>query len=395
MTGLRGSFLGFTYNGIHSSVVGITRTSHGNYNEERLSPLMKDITVENAGGDSSYHFGTLHTKREFVVNFCYESMTEIQKNQITKMWKDGEIHDLIFDEYPYKIYSAKITGNGTFKELAFTKAKKEDDEIIYERFYSGEGTFVFTSFSPYARSRHEYIEDYVAELVHEWASVEEEDVLLLDAKRVFEPTLSEATIAYGFVNHFETVSGAVAMEDEDLQDWLLSERLRKEGTGGAIDRTDITENGGMVFALEDSFFNNLEEWKDSSNLPSNNIYGFFEGERCKIYNAGDVAMPFVLWLKAPAPGEILNNVIIKCNKKELNLKNIKLPKKATSDCHYLVVDIEKNTIEVFTKDKKQTGITFNHCLDANSEFFYVPLGEQELVVTGATPLELNFHYLYY
>ena len=161
MIGSRGSFLGFTYNGIHSSIVGITRTSHGNANEERLIPLIKDLNVENTGGDNSYHFGTLYTKREFVVNFCYEEMTETQRSQITKLWKDGEIHDLIFDEYPYKVYAAKITGNSTFKELAFNHGR--------ERTYSGEGTFVFTSFSPFARSRYEYIEDYIVELVHEWS----------------------------------------------------------------------------------------------------------------------------------------------------------------------------------------------------------------------------------
>ena len=117
MRGLRGSFLGFTFNNIHSSVVGITRTSHGKSNEERLAPVLKDLTIENANNDNSYYFGSLHKKREFIVKFCFEAMTELQLKQISLFWNDNKVHELIFDEYPYKVYLAKITGKSTFKTV--------------------------------------------------------------------------------------------------------------------------------------------------------------------------------------------------------------------------------------------------------------------------------------
>jgi hypothetical protein len=36
------------------------------------------------------------------------------------------------------------------------------------RFYCGEGTFTFTTFFPFARSRYQYAEDYNKENVREW-----------------------------------------------------------------------------------------------------------------------------------------------------------------------------------------------------------------------------------
>jgi phage-related protein len=52
---------------------------------------------------------------------------------------DKKIHDLIFDETPYKIYSAKVTGTATIKHLAFSEGSTG-------RVYKGEGSIQFTCF---------------------------------------------------------------------------------------------------------------------------------------------------------------------------------------------------------------------------------------------------------
>jgi hypothetical protein len=46
---------------------------------------------------------------------------------------DKEIHDLIFDETPYKVYSAKVTGTATIKHIPFAEGNTN-------RLYKGEGT---------------------------------------------------------------------------------------------------------------------------------------------------------------------------------------------------------------------------------------------------------------
>jgi hypothetical protein len=66
---------------------------------------------------------------------------------------DKGIHDLIFDEKPYKVYRAKVTGTATLKYLPFTEGNTN-------RLYKGEGTIQFTCYEPFARcwstSKNEY-----------------------------------------------------------------------------------------------------------------------------------------------------------------------------------------------------------------------------------------------
>jgi hypothetical protein len=47
---------------------------------------------------------------------------------------DKEIHELIFDETPYKAYRAKVTGTATMKYIPFNEGEGR------ERIYKGEGT---------------------------------------------------------------------------------------------------------------------------------------------------------------------------------------------------------------------------------------------------------------
>ena len=142
----RGSYTGFTYNGIHSSVFGIARTSSGKFYEENLVSSMLDKTTEKPGSDGSYHFYSNHSKKEFVINFAFYNITEEKKRLIEELWSDGNIHSLIFDEAPYKVYSAKITGKSVLKEISL--------EENGQRVYCGEGSFVFTCYYPYALSRY-------------------------------------------------------------------------------------------------------------------------------------------------------------------------------------------------------------------------------------------------
>ena len=60
MLGLRGSFLGFTYNGIHSSIYGITRTINGKYMDKKTLPELKDTTIEIPNGDGQYYYGSVY-----------------------------------------------------------------------------------------------------------------------------------------------------------------------------------------------------------------------------------------------------------------------------------------------------------------------------------------------
>jgi hypothetical protein len=60
-------------------------------------------------------------------------LTEEQIAEIKRVFGDKKIHDLIFDERPYKTWKAKVTGSATMKHIPFAEGETN-------RTYKGEGT---------------------------------------------------------------------------------------------------------------------------------------------------------------------------------------------------------------------------------------------------------------
>ena len=153
MSNWRGDYMGFTYNNVHSSDLGIVRVSDGSRFNENLLPTMQDKTVPVPGGDGSYFFGSYYTQRQFNISFAFDDLTEEQLARIRSHFGDKQIYDLIFDEAPYKVYSAKVTGTATLKYIPFA-------EGATGRLYKGEGTIQFTCFYPFARCWSNNKDDY-------------------------------------------------------------------------------------------------------------------------------------------------------------------------------------------------------------------------------------------
>lgn len=156
-------FIGFTFNNTHSSSLGIVRTSDGSRFNENLLPTIQDKTVQVPGGDGTYYFGSFYAQRQFNIPFAFNSLTEEQFATLKRWLGDKQIHELIFDELPYKAYQAKITGSATIKHIPFDENGK--------RIYKGEGSVQFTAYYPYAKSTFKFLnDDKVINLnnVNEW-----------------------------------------------------------------------------------------------------------------------------------------------------------------------------------------------------------------------------------
>jgi hypothetical protein len=69
-------YVGFTYNNVHSSALGIVRVSDGSRFNENLLPTMQDKTVQVPGADGMYYFGSYYTQRQFNVSFAFDGLTE-------------------------------------------------------------------------------------------------------------------------------------------------------------------------------------------------------------------------------------------------------------------------------------------------------------------------------
>ena len=146
-------YIGFTFNGVHSSDLGIMRVSDGSRYNDNLLPTIQDKTVQAPGRDGTYFFGSYYTQRVFNVSFVFDELTEEQLKRVQAVFGDKKIHDLIFDEAPYKAYRAKVTGSATIKYIPFGQGATN-------RVYKGEGSVQFTAYDPYARSVHKFLNEY-------------------------------------------------------------------------------------------------------------------------------------------------------------------------------------------------------------------------------------------
>jgi predicted phage tail component-like protein len=123
-------FIGFTYNGLHSYTdFKIYRISDGSIYNDNLLPTMTDKTADVPGGEGQYFFNTQHKAKQFAISIAFEELDEAKYRDM-RTWLDGkEIHDLIFDEHPYKVYSAKVTGTPQLKTLCFDD---ENGQRVYK-----------------------------------------------------------------------------------------------------------------------------------------------------------------------------------------------------------------------------------------------------------------------
>lgn len=138
-------FIGFTYGDKHSiDDFGIYRTSDGDRYNDNLIPQLTDKTADIPGGDGQYYFSSHYKPRQFSIPIAFDSLKEKQYQEVRKWLNGKEIKELIFDEHPYKVYSAKVTGTPQLKTICFYEGG--------ERVYKGEGTIQFTCYYPFAHT---------------------------------------------------------------------------------------------------------------------------------------------------------------------------------------------------------------------------------------------------
>ena len=170
----RGDYLGFTFNGVHSSKLGIVRVSDGDRYNKELLPTFSDITATVPGLDKTYYFGSTYTQKTITVKFAFDSLTDAQIREMRKLFSSKKPQGLIFDEAPYKVYSVKVNNPPKLSYLCF-----EEEE---QRLYKGDGEIDFVAYSPFARSRFKYLDDYDVENIPEWKGSRDDNFGIFDNK---------------------------------------------------------------------------------------------------------------------------------------------------------------------------------------------------------------------
>lgn len=281
MSEIKGDFIGFTFNGVHSSELGLVRVSDGSRYSENLLPTIEDKTVPVPGADGTYFFGSYYTQQPFNISVAFDDMSEEHFQKLKSLLGDKRIHDFIFDESPYKIYRVKSTGTPNLKYVCFNKDVDEFDrdyrrqdrigtkEQLYGvgatspfgRVYKGEGQLNFICYIPFARSRYKYLDEYTVQNIPEWGSMD---------------------------------SAAAENVHYNLYDWADSIRLKRSDAGKQIPGTEnicvidqVTSSGVMVynpgnfptrFNLYFIFNNDSSSWNFESGCSlSSNINKDFNG----------------------------------------------------------------------------------------------------------------------
>ena len=314
-------YVGFIFNGKHSSDLGIVRTSNGSRFDENLLPTIQDKTVQVPGGDGTYFFGSYYTQKQFTIPFAFDSLTEEKFKELKNWLGDKKIHDLIFDEAPYKIYKAKVTGSATIKHIPFMELNDNGDEI---RIYKGEGSIQFTCYQPYAKSRFKKLVEIYKK--------DEEGKDILDQK------------GNKILDHYE------------------------------IPFDSLVEEYGN--------YSNINEWKIASGILGESKYKNYDvsgANSIKLYNPGCIDSHFKLAInftggKIAAGGIELGNSI-------LNWKEFK-PK---GEDTYVVINTKMNLIEGYNVKNKKTGEIYNEYITSGTFFKIPMCSEEdEITMTIST-----------
>ena len=181
---MKGDFIGFSFDGVHCSELGITRVSDGDRYNENLFPEISDRTSEIIGEDGENYFGSEYRQNSFSINIAFDSITETQFRRIRRLFGTKKICELIFDERPYKVYSVKLESPIELNYICFDeegytweKLPIEGTDKYYkgvtgedyeykkptgkrQRIYKGEGTIELVAYYPFAKQLYKVLDLY-------------------------------------------------------------------------------------------------------------------------------------------------------------------------------------------------------------------------------------------
>lgn len=358
-------YTGFTFNGKHSSEFNIKRTSDGDRYNENLLPTIQDKTVQIPGADGTYFYGSYFTQRIFNVSFAFDSLTEGQLAALKAHFGDKKIHELIFDETPYKKYRAKVTGSATFKYIPFA-------EGVTNRVYKGEGTLQFTAYDPYACSVHKYLNEYHPAV--SWIKHIKELQVSQDISQEDEALLQEVLRELGYLMEGKTLKDALQAFNSELG-------INSDGF--------MIETQNQLIALLDELLRPIYEWKEAANLLE--TQGDFDITDIKLhkdarrtgtplYNPGSKEADFVLKIRffemrtdgTKGEWSDIPESVISIGGKEMSIG----PIKHTGTATHIVINTKLELIEEYRSPINgkfiKTGKIHNNCINSGS-FFKIPV----------------------
>lgn len=307
-----GDFTGFTFGNWHSTdletgLVTVLRVSGGDRYDEELFPEMKDRTVEIAGVNGEYYFGSDYGTRKIEIEIAYDSLTEVQFRKLRQIFGTKDIKSLIFDERPYKKYMAKIESPIELSYVCFDEPIKtigeEQDGIRYIR---------TTRTVPGAEVDTAIVGTSTVDSTSGTTEVVEKEKItpfVIDRSKTQRIYKGEGKIT--FICYFPFAKSVYKVlpysyqltTDTEIQENKKYFKL-EDMLYVFVDNPDVSEINTYYEMVTDK---ECEEWAISSGILSVDDYADFDtynatSHTINIYNAGDVPTGFYLYIPATAAG---------------------------------------------------------------------------------------------
>ena len=380
---MKGDFLGFSFDGIHCSELGITHVSSSDRYDEELFPEVRDKTVEIPNNHGEYYYGSTYGTRTFEIEFAYDSVTEVQFRKIRKLFGTRRICDLIFDERPYKVYHAKIESPLEMSYICFDEEEKIADTEgrpgvrVEDRTYTQSTETKTVNFTVPAQSTYTYTlpENAVADdvvILPDEAVYTVEDLTYTFTNEAAEPLEVSVTFLQNVTN--------VEITRETVYPWIKTGKKQRIYKGeGKVSLICYFPFATQLFktkelyleAGEDKYGNlktvytNVDEWIESSGILTaeereenhidrvvhnqNGLYNY----TITVYNPGDLNTGFYLYIP------FINNKILPFGKNKCIIIN--------GDTNTLF--LKPITMRPSVNRLEQTGIlinTVNHLIEGVS-----------------------------
>lgn len=256
-----GDFIGFTFDGVHSSEFNLVRVSNGSRYESNLLPSFQDYTVQAEGKDGVYYFGTVFKERQIKFSTAFDELDENTYLKMIKKFSAKKISKLWFDEEPYKVYYVKLKTVPVIKKLCF------DEGVGRNRIYRGEMDLDFACYPSYALARASYVDQALPKDEFIIVKVEEnskgntlfhnhylEGDNIETSNEISDENELEVLPSIDSTSYFKKYGGTLA-ESYNYNEWAAASGLENSPTEEVINKE--VENQTETFEAEETTANFL------------------------------------------------------------------------------------------------------------------------------------------
>lgn len=137
-------FIGFSFNGITHTQLGISRVSEGTRYSEQMLPNFQDKSAQMPGSDYTLYWESFYSTKTWTLQIAFDSMTDAQMTLFRQTFNTKNLANLTFDERPGIHWLAKVQAPPQLKYICFDENN--------QRIYKGEGTITFIAYYPFGMS---------------------------------------------------------------------------------------------------------------------------------------------------------------------------------------------------------------------------------------------------